>query len=96
MANILIKYDFPNSSAKTLEAILDAYGFTKQYEGFSKVFVTLAPGSDPVNWSGFGPALLLDTPRESTGQPYNPWLTTTTLTPNGGSAWSVLICLLEV
>jgi hypothetical protein len=91
--NILIKYDFPNSSAKTVEAILDDYGITKHYQGFVRILMALAPGSDPINFQGS--AINLNTPRVQVSVATTDLANQTTLTPNGGSAWSVLLCLSE-
>lgn len=87
--NVLIKYDFPNSSSKTVEQVLDDYGITKHYTGFNRIIIALAPSSDPVNFQGS--ALSLNTPSVVISTPTNEGDMAKVIAPQSGSSWSILV-----
>jgi hypothetical protein len=89
--NVIIKYDFPNNNAASLEAILDDYGITKHYSGFESAGACLYPGSDPVNF--FGTPLSVDLAAVRLLTPTESDMLSAGITPGSGSAWSILLAL---
>lgn len=95
---LLFKYDFPDNSPRSIRQIVDSISPPAGYYGFERVYVSLVPGSDPVNLrlpsNGLNFPLQENVGQQRNGGSYDvTWLDPLTVTPVSGASWSIFVCL---